>query len=162
MITVSITVWSSNANWSWLKTPIFFGRVTEPFEASISPVMIFISVDLPAPFGPVIAYRRLEIKVVLTSSNRMRAPNRIETLFIESCMLQITPGRNDELPIVTRDSTEMVDYRGCSTNIGSQCSIGLCSFLSILRFCRCWPSEWAHCWARPAQTAVKIDIIPTR
>ena len=33
----------------------FFGRVTEPCEGSISRVRIFISVDLPAPFGPVMA-----------------------------------------------------------------------------------------------------------
>jgi hypothetical protein len=55
MMTVSITRNSSNANWSWLKTPSFLGRVTEPLEGSISPVRIFISVDLPAPLGPVIA-----------------------------------------------------------------------------------------------------------
>ena len=55
MITVSITRNASKANWSCLRTPIFLTRVTEPFSGSISPVMIFISVDLPAPFGPVIA-----------------------------------------------------------------------------------------------------------
>jgi len=33
----------------------FFGRVTEPLEGSSSPVRIFMSVDLPAPFGPVMA-----------------------------------------------------------------------------------------------------------
>ena len=55
MITVSITRNSSKANWSWRKTPSFFGRVTEPLVGSISPVRIFISVDLPAPLGPVMA-----------------------------------------------------------------------------------------------------------
>ena len=37
MMTVSITRNSSNANWSWRRTPSFFGRVTEPCEGSISP-----------------------------------------------------------------------------------------------------------------------------
>ena len=55
MMTVSMTRYSSNANWSWRKTPIFFGRVIEPLVESISPVKIFINVDLPAPFGPVTA-----------------------------------------------------------------------------------------------------------
>ena len=55
MMTVSITRNSSKANWSWRRTPIFLGRVTEPLVGSISPVRIFISVDLPAPLGPVIA-----------------------------------------------------------------------------------------------------------
>src|SRR4051812_44910130 len=64
----------------------------EPFSGSISPVKIFISVDLPAPFGPVIAYRRPEIKVVLTSSNRMRAPNRIDTLLTDSCIFKMNSG----------------------------------------------------------------------
>ena len=31
MITVSMTRNASNANWSWRRTPIFFGRVTVPF-----------------------------------------------------------------------------------------------------------------------------------
>ncbi len=55
MITVSITRNSSKANWSWRKTPTFFGRVMDPWDGSISRVKIFIRVDLPAPFGPVIA-----------------------------------------------------------------------------------------------------------
>src|SRR6266702_4719808 len=83
MITVSITRKSSNANWSCRNTPIFFGRDTLPLVGSISPVKIFIKVDLPAPFGPVIAYRRPAIKVVVTSSNSTRAPYRIDILLIE-------------------------------------------------------------------------------
>src|SRR5262249_22292209 len=75
---------------------------TEPFSESISPVRIFIRVDLPAPFGPVIAYRRPEMKVVLTSSKRMRPPNRIDTLFTESCIIRMTPRRTDELLIITQ------------------------------------------------------------
>ncbi len=55
MMTVSMTRYLSKANWSWRRTPSFFGRVTEPCEGSSSPVMIFISVDLPAPLGPVMA-----------------------------------------------------------------------------------------------------------
>ena len=55
MITVSITRYWSKANWSCRSTPSFLGRVTEPFEGSISPSNIFIRVDLPAPFGPLMA-----------------------------------------------------------------------------------------------------------
>ena len=55
MMTVSITRNSSKANWSWRRMPSFLGRVTEPLVGSISPVRIFIKVDLPAPFGPVMA-----------------------------------------------------------------------------------------------------------
>ncbi len=55
MITVSTTRNLSKANWSCRRTPTFFGRVTEPLEGSISPVRIFINVDLPAPLGPVMA-----------------------------------------------------------------------------------------------------------
>src|ERR1700747_285375 len=84
MITGSITRNSSNANWSWRNTPIFLGRVTEPLVGSISPVKIFIRVDLPAPLGPEIAYRRPPIKVHVTSSNRTRGPNRIVMLLTES------------------------------------------------------------------------------
>ena len=38
-----------------------------------------MNVDLPAPLGPVIAYRRPERNVAVTSSNKMRAPKRIVT-----------------------------------------------------------------------------------
>ena len=37
MMTVSMTRNSSKANWSWRRTPSFFGRVTEPCDGSISP-----------------------------------------------------------------------------------------------------------------------------
>src|SRR5215475_10938810 len=70
--------------------PIRLGRVTLPLVGSSSPVKIFIRVDLPAPFGPVIAYRRPVVKVVVTSSNRTRAPYRIDTLFTESIALHCT------------------------------------------------------------------------
>ncbi len=53
MITVSMTRKLSNANWSWRRTPSFAGRVTEPFCGGVSPVMSFMNVDFPAPFGPV-------------------------------------------------------------------------------------------------------------
>ena len=66
------------------------GRETEPFVGSISPVKIFIRVDLPAPLGPVMAYRRPAEKVVVTSSKSTRAPYRIETLFTESIALYCT------------------------------------------------------------------------
>ena len=78
MMTVSITRNSSNANWSWRRTPNFFGRVTDPFAGSSSPVRIFISVDLPAPLGPVIAYRRPVRNEQVTSSNSILAPKRME------------------------------------------------------------------------------------
>src|ERR1700722_1305963 len=84
MITVSITRLSSNANWSCERMPSFLGRETSPLVGSISPVSIFISVDLPAPLGPVIPYRRPSKKVVDTSSNKTRGPKRIVTLLIES------------------------------------------------------------------------------
>src|SRR3984957_15352685 len=84
MITVSITRLSSNANWSCERMPSFLGRETSPLVGSISPVSIFISVDLPAPLGPVIPYRRPSKKVVDTSANKTRGPKRIVTLLIES------------------------------------------------------------------------------
>src|SRR4051794_17339325 len=89
------------------------GRVTEPFSESISPVRIFMSVDLPAPFGPVIAYRRPEIKVVLTSSNRINPPKRMDTLFIESCMIKRTPCLKDEPPILPRDASSCPSQMLC-------------------------------------------------
>src|ERR1019366_4106309 len=84
MITVSITRNWSNANWSWRSTPNFFGRVMDPLVGSISPVKIFISVDLPAPLGPVTAYRRPGRNVQVTSSDRVLAPKRMEMLLTES------------------------------------------------------------------------------
>src|SRR3954451_20613684 len=84
MITVSITRKSSNANWSWRRTPYFLGRVTDPLAASSSPVRIFIKVDLPAPLGPVMAYRRPARNVQVTSSNSILAPKRMEMLLRES------------------------------------------------------------------------------
>src|ERR1022692_4532683 len=51
MITVSMTRNWSKANWSWRRTPNFLGRVMEPLVGSMSPVRIFIRVDLPAPLG---------------------------------------------------------------------------------------------------------------
>src|ERR1039457_3761505 len=84
MITVSMTRNWSNANWSWRSTPNFLGRVIEPLVGSISPVRIFISVDLPAPLGPVTAYRLPGRNVQVTSSNRVLAPKRMEMLLNES------------------------------------------------------------------------------
>src|ERR1035437_4055518 len=72
MITLSMTRNWSKANWSWRRTPNFLGRVMEPLVGSRPPVRIFISVDLPAPLGPV------------TASNRMLAPKRMEILLTES------------------------------------------------------------------------------
>ena len=43
-----------------------------------------MNVDLPAPFGPEMAYRRPGIKVLVTSSNRVREPKRMEILLTES------------------------------------------------------------------------------
>src|SRR5579862_2161561 len=63
--------------------PIFLGRVTDPFDGSISPVRIFMNVDLPDPLGPVMAYRRPGRNVAVTSSNRMRAPKRMEMSLTE-------------------------------------------------------------------------------
>ncbi len=53
MITVSMTRNLSKANWSCLRTPSFFGRVTLPFCGGCSPVSSFMKVDLPEPLGPV-------------------------------------------------------------------------------------------------------------
>src|SRR6266849_530466 len=90
MITVSITRNASNANWSCRKMPIFVGRVTEPLVGSISPVKIFIKVDLPAPLGPDTAYRRPAMNVQVTSSNSTRGPNRMDMLFTESIAFNYT------------------------------------------------------------------------
>ena len=53
MMTVSTTRNLSKANWSWLRTPNFLGRLTVPFWGINSPVRSFMNVDLPAPLGPV-------------------------------------------------------------------------------------------------------------
>ena len=53
MITVSTTRNSSNAYWSWRRTPSLSGRTTVPFCGGSSPVSSFMNVDLPEPFGPV-------------------------------------------------------------------------------------------------------------
>src|SRR5262252_308653 len=88
MTTVSMTRNLSKANWSWRRMPIRLGRVTLPLVGSNSPVRILMKVDLPAPFGPVTAYRRPAIKVVVTSSNKTRPPKRIVTFSTEIITLQ--------------------------------------------------------------------------
>src|ERR1700687_1346531 len=67
--------------------PSFLGRVIDPLVGSKSPANIFIKVVLPAPFGPVIAYRRPAIKLQVTSSNRILPPNRMVMLLTESIAL---------------------------------------------------------------------------
>src|SRR5882762_4701556 len=84
MMTVSITRNSSKANWSCRRMPSFLGRVIDPLVGSKSPANIFIKVVLPAPLGPVIAYRRPAIKLQVTSSNSILPPNRIVMLLTES------------------------------------------------------------------------------
>src|SRR6202050_1549740 len=69
--------------------PSFFGRPIEPLEGSISPVRIFMRVDFPAPFGPVMAYLRPGRNVQVTSSNKILAPKRIDTLLTESKEAQL-------------------------------------------------------------------------
>ena len=64
--------------------PSFLGREIDPLVGSKSPASIFINVVLPAPLGPVIAYRRPAIKLQVTSSNRILPPNRIVMLLTES------------------------------------------------------------------------------
>src|ERR1700676_756497 len=64
--------------------PSFLGREIDPLVGSKSPASIFIKVVLPAPLGPVIAYRRPAIKLQVTSSNRILPPNRIVMLLTES------------------------------------------------------------------------------
>src|SRR4026207_727417 len=106
MITVSITRNSSNANWSWRRTPNFFGRDTVPAWGGISPVSSFMNVDLPAPLGPVRPYRRPAENVVVTSSKRIFEPNRIDTPLTEIMDLRVLlayPGPG-EPPIVTYGS----------------------------------------------------------
>src|SRR5260370_40927925 len=89
-MTVSITRYSSNANWSCRRMPSFLGREIEPLVGSKSPARIFIRVVLPAPFGPVIAYRRPAIKLQVTSSNSILPPNRIVMLLTESIAFDYT------------------------------------------------------------------------
>src|SRR5579864_8144844 len=64
--------------------PSFLGREMDPLVGSKSPASIFIKVVLPAPLGPVMAYRRPAIKLQVTSSNRILPPNRIVMLLTES------------------------------------------------------------------------------
>src|SRR5712672_1188299 len=64
--------------------PSFLGRVIDPLVGSKSPARIFIKVVLPAPLGPVIAYRRPAMKLQVTSSNSILPPNRIVMLLTES------------------------------------------------------------------------------
>src|SRR3981189_1732009 len=90
MMTVSTTRNSSNANWSCRRMPSFLGRVIDPLVGSKSPASIFIKVVLPAPLGPVIAYRRPPIKLQVTSSNRILPPNRIVMLLTESIAFNYT------------------------------------------------------------------------
>jgi len=47
-------------------------------------------VDFPAPFGPVMAYRRPGRNVQVTSSNKTLAPKRIDMLLTESKSLNCT------------------------------------------------------------------------
>jgi hypothetical protein len=70
--------------------PSFLGRVIDPLVGSKSPASIFIKVVLPAPLGPVIAYRRPAIKLQVTSSNKILPPNRIVMLLTESIALNYT------------------------------------------------------------------------
>src|ERR1700720_1094533 len=62
----------------------FLGREIDPLVGSKSPARIFIKVVLPAPLGPVIAYRRPAMKLQVTSSNNILPPNRIVMLLTES------------------------------------------------------------------------------
>src|ERR1700724_3831976 len=104
MMTVSMTRNSSKANWSWRKTPIFFGRVIEPLVGSSSPVKIFIKVDLPAPLGPVTAYRRPVMKVQVTFSNSTRGPKRIEMLLTDSITFQLYRIRREYLKALAEET----------------------------------------------------------
>jgi hypothetical protein len=54
---------------------------------SKSPASIFIKVVLPAPLGPVIAYRRPAMKLQVKSSNRILLPYRMVMLLTESIAL---------------------------------------------------------------------------
>src|SRR5712692_956305 len=88
--------------------PSFLGRVIEPLVGSKSPASIFIKVVLPAPFGPVIAYRRPAIKLQVTSSNRILPPNRIVMLLTESIAFNYT--------------VELLQVLGASCGIGTASS----------------------------------------
>src|SRR5712671_6142086 len=70
--------------------PSFLGREIDPLVGSKSPARIFINVVLPAPLGPVIAYRRPAIKLQVTSSNSILPPNRIVMLLTESIACNYT------------------------------------------------------------------------
>src|ERR1017187_2547529 len=115
MITVSITRNWSNANWSWRSTPNFFGRVMDPLVGSISPVKIFISVDLPAPLGPVTAYRRPGRNVQVTSSNRVLAPKRMEMLLTESKATYHYSARAKTAKVVGQTLSSVNSSRPCPT-----------------------------------------------
>src|ERR1700674_2425889 len=70
--------------------PSFLGRVIDPLVGSKSPASIFIKVVLPAPLGPLIAYRRPAIKLQVTSSKRILPPKRIVMLLTESIAFDYT------------------------------------------------------------------------
>src|SRR5579864_6071319 len=81
--------------------PSFLGREMDPLVGSKSPASIFIKVVLPAPLGPVMAYRRPAIKLQVTSSNRILPPNRIVMLLTESIASNYTvklPGVHGDVP----------------------------------------------------------------
>src|ERR1700720_676659 len=88
--------------------PSFLGREIEPLVGSKSPAKIFIKVVLPAPLGPVIAYRRPAIKLQVTSSNRILPPNRIVMLLTES----IAPNYTVKLLCVLGD-VRITNYFPC-------------------------------------------------
>ena len=50
-----------------------------PRYGSDSPVISFMNVDFPAPFGPVKPYFRPDENVVVTSSKRIFDPKRMDT-----------------------------------------------------------------------------------
>src|ERR1700674_1818912 len=97
--------------------PSFLGRVIDPLVGSKSPASIFIKVVLPAPLGPVIAYRRPAIKLQVTSSNRILPPYRIVMLLTESIASDYTV----ELQCV-HEHARIVNYfrSGHSLRVGTE------------------------------------------
>src|SRR5713101_4995787 len=64
MMTVSMTRKASKAYWSCERTPIFFGRTTLPFWASISPVRTFMKVltgEIDAQKGSVVRPKKIGV-----------------------------------------------------------------------------------------------------
>src|SRR5258705_86434 len=88
MMTVSSTRYLSKANWSWLKTPSFFGRTTVPFCGSSSPVTRFLGLD--SRRGPAHqAHRQPHPKNHIEGQTETGPPKRYSRVFNKPVMDEI-------------------------------------------------------------------------